>query len=57
MKKKYMSPAINVVKLDGKLMQSIAIGSGNADAAIECGSKRGTITFTDDDDDDYATGW
>jgi len=56
MKKKYMSPAINVVKIESKLMNDIIISSGNADMS-DVGSKRGTINFTDDDDDDYATGW
>ncbi len=51
-----MSPTINVVKLDGKLMQ-IVVSNGPADASLGADSKRGTISFTDDDDDDYATGW
>lgn len=54
MKKIYMAPAINVVQIEGSLM-NVAM-SGTAADGSENYSKHNVITF-DDDDDDVTSAW
>ncbi len=54
MKKKYMAPAINVVRIEGSLMNFAM--SGTAADGSENFSKHNAISF-DDDDDDVTSAW
>ncbi len=54
MKKKYMAPAINVVRIDGNVM-TMAMSDGSANGS-ENYSKYNVVSF-DDDDDDMTSAW
>lgn len=56
MKKEYISPVVSIVKIDNSIM-NIAISGGDADQKGEVYSKKNTISFSDEDDDDVAIGW
>ncbi len=55
MKKIYTAPAINVVRIDGNLM-NMAYSETAADSNKENFSKHNVISF-DDDEDDVTSAW
>lgn len=55
MKKNYIAPSINVVKIQS-IMQSASMNVDTNTGTTTQGSRFNTIDFTDDDDD-YAGNW